>query len=239
MLDRPEPGKIGALNAGDAVSSDFPRIYLDADAVLTTAAARATAALLCDDSPGSPLAAAPRPRVVGDAVAPLVRWHYEAWQELPVIRDRYVGSGVYAVSARGHARIAPFPDVVADDHYVRRSFAAHERATAATTFDLYPATTVRGHLHRSARARRGNTSLESGGTAVKAALTPETTPRGARALAGLLRRPVMWHRVAAFVVLTALVRREVRRSGDTTGWNHDASSRTPRPAPRQHPEVTA
>ena len=43
VLSLPEPGKAGALNAGDAVAVGFPRIYLDADIVLTTAAVRAVA----------------------------------------------------------------------------------------------------------------------------------------------------------------------------------------------------
>lgn len=240
VLERREPGKTGALNAGDAVAATFPRIYLDADVELTAESARATAALLHDDEPTSPLAAAPRPRVVGRGVSPVVRWHYEAWQELPVIRERYVGSGVYAVSARGHARIAPFPDVIADDHYVRRSFATDERASALATFDLHPATTVRAHVRRATRARAGNTSLDDGTTSAHTTgLVAETAPRGARAVLGLLRRPRMWHRVAAFVALAVLVRASAVRSGPGVGWNHDASSRAAGTPPRSTPEVLA
>ncbi|MGF1663440.1 MAG: glycosyltransferase, partial [Kineosporiaceae bacterium] len=44
VLDRPEPGKVGALNAGDAVASGFPRLYLDADIALTAADVRTLAA---------------------------------------------------------------------------------------------------------------------------------------------------------------------------------------------------
>jgi len=240
VLERREPGKTGALNTGDAAAATFPRIYLDADVELSAESARLTAALLHDDAPASPLAAAPRPRVVGRGLSRIVRWHYEAWQELPVIRDRYVGSGVYAVSARGHARIAPFPDVIADDHYVRRSFAAHERASVSATFDLHPATTVRAHVRRATRARAGNTSLDGGTASVDTTgLAAETAPRGARALVGLLRHPRMWHRVAAFVVLAGLVRASAVRSGPDVGWNHDASSRTADTVHRSTSEVVA
>ncbi len=34
VVDRPDPGKTAALNAGDAVATSFPRIYLDADIIL-------------------------------------------------------------------------------------------------------------------------------------------------------------------------------------------------------------
>ena len=34
VLDLPAAGKVGALNAGDAVAVGYPRIYLDADIVI-------------------------------------------------------------------------------------------------------------------------------------------------------------------------------------------------------------
>ena len=47
VVDLPEPGKVAALNAGDAVAVGFPRLYLDADVVLSTAgAAHGTSARL-------------------------------------------------------------------------------------------------------------------------------------------------------------------------------------------------
>ena len=219
VVELAEPGKIDALNAGDAAVTGFPRIYLDADAVLTTAAARSVARAL---ERGPALAAAPHVRLVTDGVSPLVAWHYRAWAALPVTRTGYLGSGVYAVSQEGHRRIAPFPDVIADDDYVRRSFAPHERATTEGDYEVCPPRTVAGYVHRALRGRAGNVALAVSGIP----LVPQPTTSGARALLPMLRDPRMWAPVAAFTALTALVRvRLALAGGSVAGWNHDLSSR--------------
>ena len=46
MVDRPAAGKAGSLNAGDAVLTEFPRIYLDADIVSPAGAVAALADVL-------------------------------------------------------------------------------------------------------------------------------------------------------------------------------------------------
>ncbi len=219
VVELTEAGKIGALNAGDAVVSTFPRIYLDADAVLTTADARALAARL---SRGDVLAAAPHVALVTDGVSSLVAWHYRAWAALPVTGEGYVGSGVYAVSREGHTRVAPFPDVIADDDYVRRSFAPAERASSDGTYEVRPPRTVRAYVARALRGRTGNVQLAASGIE----LAPQPGASGVRALLPLLRKPRTWPWVASFVALTTLVRlRLALAGGAVTGWNHDRSSR--------------
>lgn len=219
VVELPEPGKIGALNAGDAAVSTFPRIYLDADAVMTTADARSLVALLDE---GRALAAAPHVRLVTDGVSPVVAWHYRAWASLPVTREGYVGSGVYAVSRAGHARIAPFPDVIADDDYVRRSFSPSERASSDGTYEVRPPRTVRAYVARALRGRTGNVQLAASGIQ----LAPQPGVTGVRGLLPLMRSPRTWPWVGSFVALTALVRlRLALAGGAVTGWNHDRSSR--------------
>lgn len=221
-------GKIGALNAGDTAATGFPRIYLDADVVLTTAAARATAGALSDPRT---LAAAPRPVVIDDGCPPLIVAHHRAWSALPVLQHGYVGTGVYGLSAAGHARAMPLPDVIADDEYVRRSFTPGERATAEATFAFYPPRTVRAYLRRALRGHAGNAQLE----ASDLPLAPQDGPlrdgtpapaSGLRGLLPLLRQRSMWFPVASFVTLTALVRARLALArGTVTGWHRDETTR--------------
>jgi len=219
VVELAEGGKVGALNAGDRVARGFPRIYLDADVVLPTTTARALAAALAQ---GPALAAGATPRPQGRRSSPLVRWHYAAWAALPVTNDAYLGSGVYAVSAEGHRRISPFPDVVADDEFVRRSFRARERVQVPEPFEMHLPRTAAAYVARAVRARRGNAAVG----AALAGLPPDDSPRGAAPLLGLARDPRRWHQVGAFVLLTAAVRLADRLGWRrSAAWSRDATSR--------------
>lgn len=223
VVEVDEPGKILAITAGDAAASAFPRIYLDADVVLTTAAARATAALLRD---GSVMAAAPLAKIIGDGCPKIIAWHHRAFAALPVIRDGYIGSGVYALSRAGHSRAMPLPHLIADDEYVRRSFTPAERATAPATFEMRPPRTVAAYVRRALRGRAGNVELARSG--IPLASQEGTPPSGVRALLSMLRVPSMWAPVVSFVALTLLVRLRVVLHGSApVGWNRDLTSRAP------------
>lgn len=222
VVDRPEPGKPAALNAADAVATAFPRIYLDADIEVSSATLRALVATL--EEPDV-LAAAPRLRPVTTRCSPLVRSYYRIWPDLPVLRDGYVGSGVFALSREGHARIAPFPAIVAEDDYVRRSFRRDERRTSPGSFDVHVARTVRSLVHRGVRTRAGNRELTQ-------ALPDLPTSPDDSTLRYLLRRarsPRELPHVLVFVALTVAVRvrAEIKlRRGDSS-WERDESSREP------------
>ncbi|MDT0166889.1 glycosyltransferase [Actinotalea sp. AC32] len=228
VVDRPEPGKPGALNAADAVATTFPRIYLDADIEVDSATLRELVTTL--EEPGV-LAASPRLRPVTTGCSALVRSYYRIWPDLPVLRDGYVGSGIFALSREGHARVAPFPAIVAEDDYVRRSFLPGERRTSPGSFDVHVARTARSLVHRGVRTRAGNRELT--------AAVPDlpTTPDGSTARY-LLRRARSVRdlpHVLVFVALTVAVRvrAEIKlRRGDLR-WERDESSRAPvdRPTP--------
>lgn len=224
VVELDAPGKIGALNAGDAIAVGYPRIYLDADVVVTTAALRATAETL---SRPHVLAAAPRPRVVTDRCPWIIAAHHRAWAALPVISRGYVGSGVYGLSAEGHRRVAPFPPVIADDEYVRRTFHPYERATSEATFDFYPPRTVKAYLLRAQRGRAGNEQLDASGLPFAPQDGDGAPPSGLRGLTSLLPDRSMWLPALSFVALTVLVRARVAlapRRG-VISWNRDATSR--------------
>ena len=48
---------------------------------------------------------------------------------LPYVREGMIGVGVYAVSEDGRRRFEAFPDVIADDGYVRMLFGPSERVS--------------------------------------------------------------------------------------------------------------
>lgn len=123
VLERPQGGKIGALNAADAQAVHPARLYLDADIVCGPGLIRGLLAALDRPDPvyaGARLAVAP-PR---SAVS---RRYARFWQRLPFLTRGVSGAGLFAVNAAGRQRWGEFPAIIADDAFVRGLFAPHER----------------------------------------------------------------------------------------------------------------
>jgi hypothetical protein len=219
VLELGAAGKTAALNAGDDAARAFPRLYLDADVELGTAAARALVAVLVE---GPALVAGARPAPDLTGCSSWVRAYTRTWTALPVLADRYVGSGVFAVSAAGHPRLAPFPAVVADDMWARRVFRPEERVAVAAGFTTHPPRGLADLLRRLVRVRAGNVQLESG----PAELAGGEGPRGLRGLLATPGVPASSRAVFAGVSVVVRVAAWVKvRRGRTDVWNRDESSR--------------
>jgi glycosyltransferase involved in cell wall biosynthesis len=120
--------KCHALNLGDQTSCSFPRIYADADVIITIDAVRALASRL---NCGDVLAVAPTPDINLTGCSWPVREYFSVRSRLPSAREGIGGSGVYALSEIGRKRFTQFADVIADDTYVQLHFRPEERETLA------------------------------------------------------------------------------------------------------------
>lgn len=149
--------KIAALREGDWNSKVFPRIYLDADVLLTTEAARAMAEALSD---GDALVAGVPGHYDLRKASRLVALFYEFRQRLPVFADGIIGAGVYAMSAEGRSRFKEWPDVLGDDQLVYRLFSADERVVLREHHTVVePLPGLRAVVRRGVRVRQGNAQL--------------------------------------------------------------------------------
>lgn len=220
VLDLAEPSKIGALNAGDAVATAFPRLYLDGDVELTPDAVDSLVALLTTEEPR---VAAPSVRYVTESASWPVRAFYRVFAELPSARLGIAGHGVYAVSAAGRRRFATFPDVQGDDLYVARLFRPGEQVRAAGESLVQTPRNLRNLLRVRTRIARGNAELAALGTegGPDFARTTGSTLRSALALAR--RRPRHIPDVAVFLAVSVASRLGARRAGDR--WHRDTSTR--------------
>ncbi len=159
VLETATPGKANALRIGDEACRTFPRVYLDADVVLTAESVRALVAAAA--RPGV-LACAPVPRWDLDGASAISRRVHKVHDLLIAPSRALSGVGVYVLTEQGHARVFPMPDVISDDGLVHRTFAAEERAVVAGAWSLVrPARTVRAHLRRRVRVRQGNRELDA------------------------------------------------------------------------------
>ncbi len=215
--------KIDALNAGDAAAAAFPRVYLDADVLVTGQGLLAVADALTDP----PSIGAPRLVVDVTGASIWVRWQYGVWALTDYRTANMVGSGVYVVSAAGRGRFEAFPAVIADDGYALRLFAPHERISLeGHTFTIRAPRTLRAFIRRQARIYAGNDQL--------AAEHPELPgDPGSGSSSQLLRRiaarPALWLPAIPYFAARIIARRRARRvRGDweSQGWNRDDSTRT-------------
>jgi len=225
VLESPVPSKVQAVNLGLAQARGEVTVCVDADIRLVGAGVAGLARAL--DAPGV-LAAAPRADM---DFAPGTSWavkaYYRVWLSLPYVAEGMVGCGVYALNEAGRARIGTIPEIIADDGYVRASFAPHERVRVDDSVARVRAPRTLSDLIKiKTRSRLGGYQLNStlGGR------LPGHT-EGAKygsAWAGVLRSPGLWIDVLPYLLVNVVSRvrakRQFRRL-DTYVWERDESSR--------------
>lgn len=220
VLDLPEPSKVAALDAADAATDRFPRVYLDADIL---APAQSLLAVMEALESGTVLAA--RPPFVYDlaGAGPLVRAYYRARLRLPANSAALWGAGCYAMSEEGRSRFGAFPALVADDYYVDTLFESHEKTVvdAAPVVVRVPRTPrALGRVLR--RTYGGNAELHEHVRAASGGHPPASG--NARALLGTVRSPVSLGDATVYASFSVLGRS--RLPGQATPWLRDESSRS-------------
>ncbi len=229
VLDLPEPGKAGALNAGDRAAVGYPRIYLDADIVLPPGALAAIVATLELPGPdGSvPLAVVPRRLLDLSGRPGLVRAFYAINSRLPAYRDALFGRGVIALSEAGRARFETFPDVVADDLFLDSLFASREKRQADGAVSVVATPRRTGDLvRRLARVRSGNAALRGAARDGQAPTGVRRSRRSSWLRDVVLPRP--WLAPAGVCYAAIILSAEVaakRAARDGVRWGRDESSR--------------
>lgn len=123
VVDTAQPGKLSALNLGEAAAQGGIRAYLDADVIISPTLLGEVVSVLDTRAPryvsGTP--------VVGPARSRVTRAYARVWQRLPFVTTGVPGFGFFAVNASGRARWGVFPDIISDDTFVRLHFAPDER----------------------------------------------------------------------------------------------------------------
>jgi glycosyltransferase involved in cell wall biosynthesis len=216
VLSLPEAGKAGALNAGDEVAVGFPRLYLDADIVLTPGSVPALVRAV-----GSGLLAAVPGRALDTTGRPLpVRAYYAINRRLPAFRDALYGRGAILLSAEGRARFDRFPALHADDLFLDSLFEAGEKreVTGATSRVATPRRTD-DLIRRLVRVRAGNAAMRAAG-----ASTVRSSRRSSWLRDVVLPRPWLAPAGVFYAAITLIAE---RRSRTATGWGRDESSRAP------------
>jgi glycosyltransferase involved in cell wall biosynthesis len=219
--------KTHALNLGDQASSIFPRIYVDADVLITLDAILALARRL---EQGDVLAVAPTPVLDLTGCSRLVHLYFSIRSRLPSAGQGFGGSGVYALSEAGRRRFAQFPDVIADDTFVRIQFKPEERETLnSAKSTVFPARTIRQLIAVRTRAYAGTFEV--------ARCFPELFMNkgeaNGRTLVALFKEPRLWPGLAVYctVNIIARCRAVTRLRARAPAWERDDTSRRALSAP--------
>jgi hypothetical protein len=214
-------GKTHALNLGDETAKSFPRIYADADVVISVETIRMLASHL---EPGNVLVVAPTPNFDLAECSWAVRACYEIRSLLPSAQEGVGGSGVYALSEAGRRRFAEFPSLTADDGYVRIQFREDERETISSAHSIvFPPRTIQNLIATKTRAHYGSLELAN----LFPGLWKNRGESNHKSLVRLFKRRQLWSKLAVYCLVTAIAkyRAQKRLRDGITVWERDKTSR--------------
>ncbi len=147
-----------ALNLGDSLAQNYPRIYLDADVVVSYYSICEIEKVLHS---GDYHAASPRMEMDFHNASWPVCAYYKIWSNLPYVKAGMIGTGLYALSETGRKRFDKFPLIIGDDRYIRALFKEHERTLVSTCCSVVRApANLKALLRIKTRSRLGGYEFE-------------------------------------------------------------------------------
>lgn len=225
VIESPIPSKVKAINLGLDAAQPGPVIVMDADIRLKGGGLGSLFDALA--RPGV-LAAAPRAEMeYAPGTAWMVRAYYRLWFSMSYVSEGMVGCGVYALNQAGRERIGQLPDIIADDGYVRASFAPSERVRVDDVAALVRAPrTLRDLVKIKSRSRLGYFQLRHrcGGSLPG----QNERPQHAGAWTSLLAKPSLWPCIPPYLYVNLIARRRARRQLESLAsyvWERDESAR--------------
>ena len=221
VIETSVASKVVALNLGNAAVSRYPRIYLDADLVVTTVDLRE---LLRPLQTGKALAACGRMDIDTSRSNFFVKSFYKVWLLNSYLENGKFG-GLFAVSRDGQKRICPFSEVTNDDEMVRRSFRPSDRAfVEACSFRMTAPRTLRGLIRIRTRATRGNVQINKLGLENTDGSFWRRFGRFAFRVSG---KPSVWVGLPIYLLISLFIRGKVAfaNTDSTAKWERDDSSR--------------
>jgi glycosyltransferase involved in cell wall biosynthesis len=200
VLDLPEGGKLGALNAGDRAARGDVRVYLDAD---VTVSPRLLAGIGRVLDRSEPAYASGQPVI--RARGPVSQAYARLWARVPFMTAGVPGCGLFAVNATGRARWDTWPAIIADDLFARLNFAPHERHLVHEPYD-WPIAEGFSALTR-VRRRQDRGAAEVAERFPHLLANEDKVPLGTGGLAGLAWRDPLGFLAYAGVALAVRARR--------------------------------
>jgi glycosyltransferase involved in cell wall biosynthesis len=223
VIETPVASKPHALNLGDAAAQAcFPRVYVDADVVLSSGSLGRLVRHL-ETEPA--LACAPSAQLNLSGASWAVRAFYSVDTQLPWSRQGIGGTGVYAVSQAGRQRFGEFPAITADDGFVRLHFRPSERQVVSGAYSIVtPPRNLSELIRIKTRSHYGKYELADRFPE----LLSNTGHSNRRALLRMAADPQRWPALTVYALVKAMARVRAKaqyRRGGVRRWERDETSR--------------
>ncbi|GAA3593911.1 hypothetical protein GCM10022223_06110 [Kineosporia mesophila] len=218
ILEIPVGSKPAALNLGDAGTTAFPRLYLDADVVIAAVSVQRLFEAL-DAVPGL-VAVAATPLYDASSSSLTVRSYQRFWEKLPANRRGLAGTNAMAVTRSGRERFGTWPDLIGDDYFLDGLFSDSEKTRVTDAVISRPVSRgFLGCISRKSRVHQGNRDVQTEG------LRPAHAGGGVGGVLTVLRNsPAAITDLPAYVLVTVSSRVLSwwrRRRGTSDVWFRD------------------
>lgn len=154
-----EASKAVAIRYAESLDLGFPRLYLDADIQLSRSAVqnlfaaakvRKSACLML-----------PTSETLTEDASYAVKAYYRAWYQSPFVQEKGFGCGCYLLNQSARERFGLWPDLIADDGFVRKIVSDDETIIVQDSVALVKAPKkLRELINVKARVKYGNLELK-------------------------------------------------------------------------------
>ena len=213
--------KTYALNYGEKYAHFFPRIYQDADVIVTLE----TIDALCEKLKEGYLALSPTVKMNFSTSSYFVRAYYDIWLSLPYCEAGMIGAGVYALSEKGRMQFESFPEIIADDEFVRLHFNDNERTKLSSHFSYVSSPKrIEGLIRIKTRSRLGGYQLRN--------KFPELVNKNKHNYNTVIKQYIFnvksWPRFAIYLYVNIFTRIRAKRllAKNNYSWERDDTSRS-------------
>lgn len=159
-LDIELGSKTNAINVAEKSNIGFPRIYMDADVVVSYDGILSLINTL--ESSETPLLASPRAIMEFSRASIFVKAFYRAWFKTKFYSAQGFGSGVYGLNKQARDCFDFFPEVIADDGFIREVVPASKQQVDINCTSTVTAPIKLGDLIKiKTRSKLGNIELKN------------------------------------------------------------------------------
>lgn len=169
-LDIEMGSKTNAINEAEKLAIGFPRVYMDADVVVTHSGINSLIKSLKNSD--SPLLVAPKAQMDFSRSSYLVKAFYNAWFKTKFYAAQGFGGGVYGLNKAARNEFDQFPKIIADDGFIREVVSRSQQTVVNECISIVSAPRdIRSLIKIKSRSKLGNMELKEKGWVKNAPLT--------------------------------------------------------------------